>query len=115
MTIRVLLADDHEVVRRGLKSLFQDTEVEVVREASNGEEALRGATKTDVDLVILDVRMPGLDGLNVLGRLKLDLPDLPDPEPRPVHELLERLEKAPPPELEVPRDRPCLEIGRAHV
>jgi len=77
MTIRVLLADDHEVVRWGLKSLFQDTEVEVVGEASNGEETLRVAAKTDVDLVILDVRMPDLDGLNVLGRLKLDRPDLP--------------------------------------
>ena len=77
MTIRVLLADDHEVVRWGLKSLFQDTEVEVVGEASNGEETLRVAAETDVDLVILDVRMPDLDGLNVLGRLKLDHPDLP--------------------------------------
>ena len=77
MTIRVLLADDHEVVRRGLKSLFQDTEVEVVGEASGGEETLRVAAGTDVDLVILDVRMPDLDGLNVLGRLKLDHPDLP--------------------------------------
>jgi len=77
MTIRVLLADDHEVVRGGLKSLFQDTEIEVVGEASNGEETLRVAAETDVDLVILDVRMPDLDGLNVLGRLKLDYPDLP--------------------------------------
>jgi len=77
MTIRVLLADDHEVVRWGLKSLFQDTEVEVVGEASSGEETLRVAAETDVDLVILDVRMPDPDGLNVLGRLKLDRPDLP--------------------------------------
>jgi len=77
MTIRVLLADDHEVVRGGLKSLFQDTEIKVVGEASNGEETLRVAAETDVDLVILDVRMPDLDGLNVLGRLKLDYPDLP--------------------------------------
>ena len=77
MTIRVLLADDHEIVRRGLVSLFQDTEIEVVGEASNGEETLRVAAETDVDLVILDVRMPFPDGLNVLGRLKLDRPDLP--------------------------------------
>jgi len=77
MSIRVLLADDHEVVRLGLKSLFKDTEVEVIGEASSGQEALRVVAETDVDLVILDVRMPDLDGLNVLGRLKLDYPDLP--------------------------------------
>lgn len=77
MSIRVLLVDDHEIVRSGLKSLFKDTEIKVAGEASNGKEALRTAATTDVDLVILDVRMPDLDGLNVLGRLKLDHPDLP--------------------------------------
>jgi DNA-binding NarL/FixJ family response regulator len=77
MTVRVLLADDHEVLRYGLKSLFADTDIEVVAEASNGKEALESIAKTELDLVILDVRMPDPDGLNVLGRLKLDHPDLP--------------------------------------
>lgn len=77
MTVRVLVADDHEVLRYGLKSLFAGTDIEVVAEASNGKEALEAIAKTQLDLVILDVRMPDPDGLNVLGRLKLDFPELP--------------------------------------
>ncbi len=77
MAIRVLLADDHEVVRRGLKSLFEGTDIQVVAEAASGHEALKLAKERKLDVVLLDVRMPDLDGLNVLGRIKLDHPDLP--------------------------------------
>ena len=77
MSTRVLVADDHEVVRCGLKSLFVGTELEVVAEASNGKDALRLIAELELDVVMLDVRMPDTDGLNVLGRLKLDKPDLP--------------------------------------
>ena len=77
MTIRVLVADDHEVVRCGLKSLFLGTEIEVVAEAANGKDALRLVVEQQFNVVILDVRMPESDGLTVLGRLKLDKPDLP--------------------------------------
>jgi DNA-binding NarL/FixJ family response regulator len=77
MAIRVLLADDHEVVRRGLRSLFEDTEIQVVAEASSGQEALKLSKEKKLDVVLLDVRMPDMDGLNVLGRIKLDHPDLP--------------------------------------
>jgi DNA-binding NarL/FixJ family response regulator len=77
MTIKVLVADDHEVVRCGLKSLFVGTEIKVVAEASNGQEAMRLVSEQEFSVVLLDVRMPDSDGLNVLGRLKLDKPDLP--------------------------------------
>lgn len=77
MTIRVLIADDHEVVRYGLRSLFADTDIEIVAEAGGGKEALELVAGTQLDVVIMDVRMPDLDGLNVLGRIKLDFPDLP--------------------------------------
>ena len=77
MTVRVLVADDHEVVRCGLKSLFAETEMEIVAEAGGGKEALELITQTEVDIVVLDVRMPDIDGLNVLGRMKLDFPDMP--------------------------------------
>lgn len=77
MAIRVLLVDDHEVVRRGLKSLFEGTDIHVVAEAANGQDALKLIKEKRLDVVLLDVRMPDMDGLNVLGRIKLDHPDMP--------------------------------------
>ena len=77
MAIRVLLVDDHEIVRRGLKSLFEGTDIHVVAEASNGHDALKLTKEKRLDVVLLDVRMPDMDGLNVLGRIKLDHPDMP--------------------------------------
>src|SRR4030042_4616105 len=77
MTINILIADDHEVVRAGLKCLFQGTEIRVVAEAEDGSSAYRMALKHKPDLVLLDVRMPECDGLSCLARIKLDLPDTP--------------------------------------
>ncbi len=75
--IRMLVADDHEVVRCGLQTLLADTEVEIVAEVGTGEAAVEYAVKNDVDVVLMDIRMPQGDGLNALGRIKLDKPDLP--------------------------------------
>ncbi len=77
MAISMLVADDHQVVRLGLKNVLKDTEFEVTAEATTGEEVLRKVAESMPDLVLLDVRMPGGDGLHVLGRLKLDHPNLP--------------------------------------
>ena len=77
MSIRILVVDDHAVVRSGLRQLFKDTEIEIVAEATSGSEALTAASRDDVDLVLLDIRMPDGDGLNALGRIKLDHPDVP--------------------------------------
>jgi DNA-binding NarL/FixJ family response regulator len=77
MSIRVLIADDHEVIRCGLRSLFANTEIEVIAEASTGAEAVEKTIETRPDVAILDVRMTDGDGLNCLGRIKLDCPDLP--------------------------------------
>jgi DNA-binding NarL/FixJ family response regulator len=77
MAINILIADDHEVVRAGLKSLFQGTEIRVVAEAEDGSSAYRMALKHRPDLILLDVRMPESDGLSCLARLKVDLPDTP--------------------------------------
>ena len=77
MTIKLLIADDHEVVRQGLKALFAGTDIKVVAEASTGEEAVKAALKQEPDVVLLDIRMSSGDGLNALGRIKLEAPNLP--------------------------------------
>jgi DNA-binding NarL/FixJ family response regulator len=75
--IRLLIADDHEVVRSGLKTLVAGTEVKVVGEVATGAEAVKFALENEVDVVLLDIRMPDGDGLTPWGRIKLDKPDLP--------------------------------------
>lgn len=77
MTIRVLVADDHEVVRLGLRSLLNGSEVSVVAEASGVEDAVVAARSQPVDVVLLDVRLGEGDGLGALGRIKADAPQLP--------------------------------------
>lgn len=77
MAIRILIADDHEVVRCGIKSLVTGSEIEVAAEASTGEQAYEAAMANDVDVVLLDIRMPQGDGLQTLIRIKLDRPQLP--------------------------------------
>lgn len=76
MPIRIVIADDHEVVRTGIKSLLSGTDIRVVGEAATGRAALKLAAKHKPDVVLLDVRMPDGDGLDCLARIKLDLPDI---------------------------------------
>lgn len=69
--IRVLIVDDHPVVRDGLRGLFaNDPGVEVVGEAGDGREALREATLTPVDVILMDLRMPGMGGVEAITRLR---------------------------------------------
>ncbi len=75
--IRVLLADDHGMVRVGLKAMLAGTEIDIVAEVESGEEAVRYALENDIDVVLLDVRMPNGDGLYALGRIKLERQSLP--------------------------------------
>ena len=73
MSIRVLLADDHELIREGLKSrLNLEPDINVVAEATQGEEALRLLKSATVDVALLDVNMPKLNGLEVLSRLRAE-------------------------------------------
>jgi DNA-binding NarL/FixJ family response regulator len=75
--IRVLLADDHTLVRAGIRSLLKGLEnVEVVGEAGDGQEAVRLAESLRPDVVLLDVGMPGLNGLDVAARLATHDPSI---------------------------------------
>ena len=78
MTIRLLLADDHDLLRLGFQALLAShDDLEIVAEAASGEQAYEAVAACNPDLVVLDVRMAQGDGLNCLGRLKLEYPDLP--------------------------------------
>jgi DNA-binding NarL/FixJ family response regulator len=75
MGIKLVVADDHEVVRAGLKTLIEGTDIRIVAEATTSAAAVKAVTKHRPDLVLLDVRMPDGDGLNCLARIKLDQPE----------------------------------------
>ena len=64
--MRVLLADDHALVRSGIASLLTANEIEVVGEASDGLEALEKARQIHPDIILMDVKMPGCNGLEAI-------------------------------------------------
>jgi DNA-binding NarL/FixJ family response regulator len=68
--MRVLIVDDHPMVREGLRGMLDGAGVEVVGEAGTGEDALRAAAASAPDVILLDLELPDLDGLAVLRRLK---------------------------------------------
>ena len=75
--IRVLLADDHTLVREGLRQLLAATvDIRVAGEAANGDEALALVKVSDFDLVVLDLSMPGLSGIDLIKRLRIEKPGL---------------------------------------
>lgn len=75
--IRILIADDHFVVREGLKQIVAETsDIVVADEAENGLEVLDKVRKKNYDVVILDISMPGLSGLELLKQLKSEKPHI---------------------------------------
>lgn len=75
--IRVLLVDDHKVVRQGIRHLLElDEGIEVVGGAETGEEALSEAYLRRPDVVLMDIRIPGLDGIEATRQLKQTFPDM---------------------------------------
>ncbi|MBT4128417.1 MAG: response regulator transcription factor [Nitrospina sp.] len=77
-TIKILIADDHEVVRQGLKTILSEhLDLKVIAEAENGNDVLKIANKSKLDVVLLDYDMPEKNGLDTLMELKALHPKLP--------------------------------------
>lgn len=75
--IHVLLADDHDLVREGLKATLRNQpDFNVVAEASTGEEAVAAARKARPNLVIMDVRMPGMSGIEACREIRSEMPEV---------------------------------------
>ena len=76
--IRILIADDHTVVREGLRQIIAETpDMTIADEAVDGHEVLNKALRNDYDVVVLDITMPGINGLDVLKQIKTQKPKLP--------------------------------------
>ena len=75
--INILIADDHAIVREGLKNIIAETlDIVVKDEANNGTEVIKKILKNDYDMIVLDITMPGRDGIDVLKQIKSFKPDL---------------------------------------
>ncbi len=76
--IRLIIADDHPIVRGGLKHLFQlSLEIDVVAEADNSQQLLNLLKDNEVDLLLLDLNMPGCSGIELITHIRSHYPDLP--------------------------------------
>lgn len=75
---RIVIVDDHAIVRKGLRQILADSpDMAVVAECDNGQELLRLLEKNEYDLILLDISMPGRNGLDVFKQVKAQKPDLP--------------------------------------
>jgi DNA-binding NarL/FixJ family response regulator len=76
--LRILIADDHALIREGLKKILKAAQdINVVSEAQNAREVIEEVKKQELDVVILDISLPGKSGLELLKDLKMDYPKLP--------------------------------------
>ena len=77
MTAKVLLVDDHKIVREGLRALLEaESDFEVVGEAGDGREAIGLVPECRPDVVVIDISMPGLDGVEATRRIRAREPDV---------------------------------------
>lgn len=70
MTTTLLVVDDHPVVREGVRRMMEGTDVDVIGEAGNSDQAVSAATRLNPNVVLMDVRMPGVDGVETIARMR---------------------------------------------
>lgn len=75
--IRLMVIDDHEIVRSGMVRMILGTEIQLIAESNSGENILEGIAQYHPDVILLDVRMENGDGLTALGRAKVEYPKIP--------------------------------------
>ena len=75
--MRILIADDHAIVREGLRNILgAEPDIEIVGEATDGEEAISKTKEVEPDIVLMDITMPGMNGLEATRQIKQDSPDV---------------------------------------
>jgi len=75
MSITLLVADDHEVIRTGLATLLEGSDIKIIAEAATGKETVKAAEQHHPDVILLDIRMPDGDGLATLEKLHVKVPN----------------------------------------
>ena len=75
--IRLMVIDDHEIVRSGMVRMIRGTDIQLIAESNSGENILEGIAQYHPDVILLDVRMENGDGLTALGRAKVEYPKIP--------------------------------------
>ncbi len=75
--MRIILVDDHELIREGLKKVIaKESDIEVIGEAQNAEEMFKLLSKNEIDIVVLDITLPGRSGLDLISEIKTHYPEV---------------------------------------
>ena len=77
MSIRLMVIDDHEIIRSGVRKMIAGSEIQLIAESNSGENVLAGIAQYHPDVILLDVRLEDGDGLTALGRVKIEHPQIP--------------------------------------
>ena len=77
MSIRLMVIDDHEIIRSGIRKMIAGSEIQLIAESNSGVNVLAGISQYHPDVILLDVRLEDGDGLSALGRVKIERPQIP--------------------------------------